>query len=219
MTTPRALEDLVDVVHTLLSDQGCPWDREQTHETLIPYLLEEVHELIEALETGSPEDITEELGDVLYQVLFHAELLSTRADNPVDIDDVAAVVAHKMRARHPHVFEETADISVDEVKKRWADIKAEQKAHRTSAVEGIPQKLSALARAQSVVHRGLAVVHIPPRDEGMAWNTSEELGQVLLHLVHQADQRGVSAETALRQAVRGYEDQVRAAEADMNGLA
>lgn len=219
MTTSSALADLVDVVHTLLSDDGCAWDREQTHETLIPYLLEEVFELIEALETGSVEDITEELGDVLYQVLFHAEILSKRHDGPVNIQDVAAGVAEKMRSRHPHVFDNASNIGMEEIKKRWADIKAEQKSHRTSVLDGIPDKLSALARAQSVVHRGATTVPVDLLPEEQAPETAEDLGRLLLQLVSHADTRGFTAESALRQAVRDYEDQVRLTEADTTGLA
>jgi XTP/dITP diphosphohydrolase len=213
MTTPEALADLVDVVHTLLSEGGCPWDREQTHETLIPFLLEEVFELIEALETGSTDDITEELGDVLYQVVFHAELTSRRATNPVTIQDIAGVVVDKMRSRHPHVFEQATAVSVDEVKQRWVDIKAEQKSHRSSVLEGIPEKLSALARAQLVAHRGAQVVPIAVTPGLPDPENSAELGQMLLHLVSVAEQRGLNAESALRGVVREYEDRVRQAEA------
>lgn len=213
MTTPEAFTDLVDVVHTLVSEGGCPWDREQTHRTLIPYLLEEVYELIEALETGSTEDITEELGDVLYQIVFHAELTAHREVDPVSIGDVAGMVARKMRSRHPHVFERAATVSVAEVKKRWVDIKAEQKSHRSSVLEGIPDKLSALARAQLVVHRGskVALIAVPPGSPEP--QTSAELGEALLHLVSAAEQRGLNAESALRGVVRDYENRVRDAEA------
>lgn len=213
MTTPTPLADLVDVVHTLLSEGGCPWDREQTHLTLIPYLLEEVFELIEALETGSPEDITEELGDVLYQIFFHAELTARRDADPVSIQDVSEAIADKMRSRHPHVFDQVARVSVDEVKQRWVDIKAEQKSHRSSVLEGIPEKLSALARAQSVVHRGSGVASFLPTPGLPAPETSAELGEMLFHLVGVAESRGFDAESALRRVVRDYENRVRQGEA------
>ena len=213
MTTPEALADLVDVVHTLLSEGGCPWDREQTHETLIPFLLEEVFELIEALEAGSTEDITEELGDVLYQVVFHAEITARRATDPVGIQDIAGVVVDKMRSRHPHVFDQAAEVSVAEVKRRWVDIKAEQKSHRSSVLEGIPERLSALARAQLVAHRGAQVVPIAVKPGLPDPENSAELGEMLLHLVSVAEQRGLNAESALRGVVRDYENRVRQAEA------
>lgn len=213
MTTPTPLADLVDVVHTLLSEGGCPWDREQTHQTLIPYLLEEVFELIEALETGSPEDVTEELGDVLYQILFHAELTARRDADPVSIQDVSKAIADKMRRRHPHVFDRAATLSVDEVKQRWVDIKAEQKSHRSSVLEGIPEKLSALARAQLVVHRGSAVVALATKPGLPEPETTAELGEALFHLVGVAEQRGLNAESALRAVVRDYEKLVSQGEA------
>ncbi len=213
MTTPTALGDLVDVVHTLLGEDGCPWDREQTHETLIPYLLEEVFELIEALETGSAQDITEELGDVLYQILFHAEITARRVGDPVDIDDIAGAVADKMRSRHPHVFDQVTAVSVDDVKQRWADIKAEQKSHRTSVLEGIPEKLSALARAQLVAHRGSAVAQSATTPGWPEPENTQELGDMLFHLVAVAQVRGLNAESALRGVVREYENRVRQGEA------
>jgi XTP/dITP diphosphohydrolase len=213
MTTPTALGDLVDVVHTLLGEDGCPWDREQTHETLIPYLLEEVFELIEALETGSAQDITEELGDVLYQILFHAEITARRVGDPVDIDDIAGAVADKMRSRHPHVFDQVTAVSVDDVKQRWADIKAEQKSHRSSVLEGIPEKLSALARAQLVAHRGSAVAQSATTPGWPEPENTQELGDMLFHLVAVAQVRGLNAESALRGVVREYENRVRQGEA------
>jgi XTP/dITP diphosphohydrolase len=98
------LSRLIATMATLRGPDGCPWDREQTHASLVEHLLEETFELIEALEEGSPGDIREELGDVLYQVLFHADIAAAYPDDAFDIDDVAADVEAKMRERHPHVF-------------------------------------------------------------------------------------------------------------------
>jgi XTP/dITP diphosphohydrolase len=227
------LAALVDTMAVLRGPGGCPWDAEQTHESLVGYLLEEVFELIEALEAGSRPDMTEELGDVLYQVLFHADLAAAHPTEPFTIEDVAAVVDKKMRERHPHVFADGDAHTVDEVIKRWDEIKAEQKDHRESALDGIPQRLSALARAQSVIKRAgdklptdaSASTHPvdaellraePLTAEPMTAEpitTEQELGRALFALVLQAKAQGLDAERALRTHVRAVEDRVRAGEA------
>jgi len=218
MSANDALHRLVETMATLRGPGGCPWDAEQTHESLVPYVLEEVYELIEALESGSPEDVKEELGDVLYQVLFHADIAAHATNSPFTIDDVAAAVDEKMRVRHPHVFAEGDAKSVDEVVARWDEIKKEQKSHRESVVEGIPEGLSALARAASVLKRSKDILPAPtPQDSTVT--TEEDLGEQLLAIVARARAQGLDAERALRQATRNWEDRVRATEqASRNGV-
>jgi XTP/dITP diphosphohydrolase len=212
MSPHPSLEQLIATMATLRGDGGCPWDAEQTHESLVAYLLEEVFELVEALESGSRDDIREELGDVLYQVLFHADIASTDPIDPFTIDDVAAVVDRKMQDRHPHVFADGEARTVAEVTTRWAEIKAEQKAHRESRLDGIPAKLSALARTQSVLRRSLDLA--PAKDLGSHTMASEaELGEALFDVVALAHERGFDAERALRSATRAFEQGVREAEA------
>ena len=211
MTADDALRRLVETMATLRGPGGCPWDAEQTHESLVPYILEEVYELVEALESGSPEDVKEELGDVLYQVLFHADIAAHATNSPFTIDDVAAAVDDKMRVRHPHVFADGDATSVDEVVTRWEEIKKEQKAHRESVVEGIPEKLSALARAASVLKRSRDILPGPSASHP-TFATEEELGQHLLAVVAQAREQGLDAERALRRATREWEERVRDAE-------
>lgn len=185
---------LIATMATLRGPGGCPWDAEQTHESLVGYLLEETFELIEALESGSRDDIREELGDVLYQILFHADIAADDPLDPFTIDDVAAEVDAKMRQRHPHVFADGEARTVAEVTQAWNDIKAEQKKDRSSPYEGIPGKLSALARAASVLRRGgeegdiaVSPLHIPPANE-------KELGELLLSIVADAGRRGLDAD-------------------------
>ena len=218
MSANDALQRLVATMATLRGPGGCPWDAEQTHQSLVPYVVEEVFELVEALESGSPDDVKEELGDVLYQVLFHADIAAHATDSPFTIDDVAAAVDEKMRVRHPHVFAEGDAKSVDEVVARWDEIKKEQKSHRESVVEGIPEKLSALARAASVLKRSKDILPAPtPQDSTVT--TEEELGEQLLAIVARARAQGLDAERALRQATRVWEDRVRATEqASRNGV-
>lgn len=213
------LDALIATVATLRGEGGCPWDAEQTHASLVPYVLEEVFELVEAIESGTRNDVLEELGDVLYQVLFHADIGASDPSEPFTIDDVARDVDAKMRRRHPHVFDEDGGASVDEVVARWETIKATEKNHRTSAVEGIPGHLSALARAQSVLGRAKDLVAAPTHPLAVGVATEEELGELLLAVVAAAKTRGHNPETALRAATRNFEARVRDAEASSSGLA
>ncbi len=147
------LLDLVAVMDRLRSPGGCPWDAQQTHESLVPYLLEEAHEAVEAIESGDRAHMAEELGDVLLQVVFHARVAQEHPDAPFGIDDVAGGIVEKLVRRHPHVF---ADVDADtaaEVSANWEQIKAEEKAGRTSALDGIPAGLPALARADKAASR------------------------------------------------------------------
>jgi XTP/dITP diphosphohydrolase len=147
-----SLRALNEVVERLRAPGGCPWDREQTHRTLSPYLLEEAHEALEAIDSGSDEHLREELGDVLLQVLMHSAIAAERGDG-FDIGDVAEVTRAKMINRHPHVF---ADVSVSgpaEVVVNWERIKAGEKSARISLLEGVPRTLPGLAHAQGIQKR------------------------------------------------------------------
>lgn len=149
------LRESVAVMDRLYSPGGCPWDREQTHETLVRYLLEEAHELAEAIETGDRAGMREELGDLLLQVLFHARIASEHESDPFTVDDVAADLVAKLVRRHPHVF---ADVDVTTgdgyaaLYAQWDEIKQQEK-RRESVLEGIPLAQGALARAQKVLSR------------------------------------------------------------------
>ncbi len=145
---PDPLRDVVAVMDRLYSPGGCPWDREQTHESLVRYLLEEAHELADAIETGDRAGMREELGDLLLQVLFHARIASEEPE-PFTVDDVAADLAAKLVRRHPHVF---ADTEVTDLHQQWDAIKKAEK-QRTSVLEGISHTQGALARAQKVLSR------------------------------------------------------------------
>lgn len=214
-----ALDALIGVMARLRGPGGCAWDAEQTHESLTPYLIEESHELVDAIEHGTRDDVLEELGDVLYQVLFHADLAAAHETEPFTIDDVAARSMAKMVGRHPHVFGEgvTAD-TADEVSANWQRWKAAEKPARTSVLDGIPAGLPALARAEKVAGRaadlGVAAPASPAAiDEGMLAD-EQALGIHLLALATAARARGLDAERALRTALRDYEELIRSAEAE-----
>jgi len=218
MTTDdhTALQRLIETVSTLRGPGGCPWDAEQTHRSLVPYLVEEVFELVEAIEAGSRADIREELGDVLYQVLFHADIAAADALDPFTIDDVAAGVEHKMRERHPHVFADGDARTLDEVVTAWAEIKAAHKADRSSVLEGIPDRLPALQRAASVLKRSRSIqvdVPVSPIDV----DDHDELGRILLAIVAAAARAGLDPEAALRGETRRLEEAIREVEASEGG--
>jgi len=196
------LLDLVAVMDRLRSPGGCPWDAQQTHESLVPYLLEEAHEAVEAIESGDRAHMAEELGDVLLQVVFHARVAQEHPDAPFGIDDVAGGIVEKLVRRHPHVF---ADVDADtaaEVSANWEQIKAEEKAGRTSALDGIPAGLPALARADKAASR-LHRAGLSALAEQAAGGTA--VGARLMALVLEARGRGEDPEAALRAVVRALE--------------
>lgn len=189
---------------------GCPWDAQQTHESLAKYAIEEAHEVAEAAEAGRPEELQEELGDLLLQVLFHAEIAEQTGS--FTLTDVADTLVAKLQRRHPHVFADSEASTPEEVEANWDEIKrAEQK--RTHPLEGIPANLPALMRAQKVLSRaGRAGLPLPEPPNGVDAGehpTSPPLGSIgtdLLALVHRAESAGVDAEQALRYATRNLED-------------
>ncbi|NMR21336.1 nucleoside triphosphate pyrophosphohydrolase [Cellulomonas fimi] len=229
----------------LRSPGGCPWDAEQTHESLVPFALEEAYELAEAVEAGDRVGMREELGDLLLQVVFHARLAQEHATDRFDVDDVARDVVDKLVRRHPHVF--AADGTPHEPGEpgepvppgppgqaaerdgadpdphvRWDRIKRAEK-QRTSALEGIPLALGALARGQKVMsraHRSGLVVDVAAvaRDHARqgpdAAQRAADVGARLLALTAEAHALGVDAEAALRGAVRALEAAVRTAEGE-----
>ncbi len=197
---------LIGVMHALRT--GCPWDAEQTHTSLVHYLVEETCEVIEAVETGSDADLVEELGDLLLQVLFHSEIAAE--SGRFDIEDVAARIADKLIARHPYVF---ADAEVpDDLNASWEQKKAVEK-RRDSVLDGIPQQLSALARAHKVISRARS--HgLQPEQYGVQPATvdAEDLGAEFLRLVAACQARGLDPEQEARSALRAVEARLKETE-------
>ena len=191
--------------------EKCVWSERITHRDLIPYLIEESHEVIEAVEGGTRADLREELGDLLWQVLFHAAIAAQDPDDPFDIDDVARTLTAKMVRRHPHVFAGEVARTPEEVLVHWNAAKAAEKRARTSVLDGVPRGMPALALAQKVAGRAAGVgVAVPERVEDPA--SESELGDALLALVATARTNGWDAERALRERLRMLEDEVRGAE-------
>lgn len=200
----------------------CVWTQQIDHRDLVPYLVEESAELIDAVEEGSRVELREELGDLLWQVLFHAEIASRDPDDPFDIDDVARGLTEKMVRRHPHVFGDAVATTPEEVLVHWNAAKAAEKSSRTSVLDGVSTHMPSLALAQKLLGKASSVGLTPPgsageRGTGVAERpgpTDEtELGDALLALVATARANGWDAERALRERLRELERGIRAAEA------
>ncbi|BDI23601.1 MazG family protein [Herbiconiux sp. L3-i23] len=203
------LVELVEVMHRLRRE--CAWDAEQTHASLVPYLIEESAELVDAIEAGDTEEMREELGDVLYQVLFHADLAAATPGEGFDIDDVAAATAEKMRSRHPHVFGDSDATTTTEITAQWDAIKKVEKSQRTSVLDGIPKGMPSLSLADKMLKRSAGIdVALPTASVDIADEAA--LGRELLALVVTARKNGLDAERSLRDALRGLDRAVRSAE-------
>ncbi|MFE8962872.1 nucleoside triphosphate pyrophosphohydrolase [Streptomyces iakyrus] len=201
------LLDLVQVMDRIRAE--CPWSSRQTHEGLAKYGIEEAYELVEAIEEGDRDELREELGDVLLQVVFHARIAEEGrpedGEEPFSIDDVAGGIVAKLIHRHPHVFGDATATTPEEVKEHWLRTKAVEK-QRTSVTEGIPLGQPGLALAAKLAARTRTAnldVPLPP---------VEGIGYDLLALAVRAESEGVDPEAALRAAARAYRDAIRKAE-------
>jgi tetrapyrrole methylase family protein/MazG family protein len=171
---PRFVE-LLTMMARLRGEGGCPWDREQTRETLRPFLVEETYEVLDALDAGDPAHIREELGDLLFQVVFHAEIARERGE--FSMADLLGALITKMTRRHPHVFEDRPVSSAAEALAQWEAIKGAEK-HGASALAGVPRALPALHRAQRVQHKAARVGFDWSDAAGALEKVREELGEV-----------------------------------------
>lgn len=220
-------DELVRVMARLRAPDGCPWDAEQTHRSLRPYLLEEAYEALEAIDAQDWPRLCDELGDVLLQVVFHAQLAAERGD--FDIDDVTAAIVTKLKRRHPHVFGDTTVSGSAEVVDRWEQLKREETGYqeRESALDGIPRALPALQHAHKVQKRAARAGFdwddiAGPRakideelrevDEAGAAAIEDEIGDLLFAVVNYARFRGVEPENALRRANARFARRFRAVE-------
>jgi XTP/dITP diphosphohydrolase len=218
MTMPGGPEDRLRELAAVMSRlrRECPWDAKQTHESLAPHLLEESYEALEALESGDPGALREELGDVLLQVMFHAEIASERTDGTsYTIDDVAGGIAEKLIRRHPHVFGDVSVSGADEVKQNWEAIKAAERAAKGggpgSVLDGVPfgqPALALTAQLQRRAERAGVPAELSDLPDGGA--AVSEIGAELFALVARARAAGLDPELELRAAARAYRDRVLA---------
>lgn len=216
-----AINQLAEVMATLRSRRGCPWDREQTHESLKRYLLEEAHEVLEAVDAQDADKLAEELGDLLLQIVFHAQIAAEQG--AFDLEEVAERIVRKLRRRHPHVFGELTVEDAEEVLVNWERLKREEAGYedRRSALDGVPKSLPALMHAAEAQKRAARLGFDWDDVEGPIAKVEEELdelkgafaaagasseqvrdelGDLLFAVVNAARWLGVDAEDALRRA-------------------
>lgn len=199
---------LVEVMDRLRSPGGCAWDAEQTHESLIKYLLEESYEFIDSIETNDREGMREELGDVLLQVYFHSRIAQDHPTDPFTIDDVAGAIADKLIGRHPHVFGDVQVSGTEEIKDNWEAIKAAEKG-RTSAIEGVAMSQPALPLVAKLIYR--ADKYGTPLDINSYSDqpaTEESVGKALAEVIAWAYQNEIDPELALRAQARAMVEQI-----------
>ncbi len=171
----RPLYQFEEIIAALRGENGCPWDRKQTHQSLRPYLIEEAYEALDAIESGDPHHIREELGDILLQIYLHAEI--AREQNHFTIDDVARSIIEKIILRHPHVFGDARVRDADHVADRWEQIKKTEKPHRESILDGVPKHLPALLKAYRIQQKVSRVGFDWERIEDVAAKLDEEVGE------------------------------------------
>jgi len=210
--TQSHLQRLVEVMDRLRSPGGCAWDAEQTHESLIKYLLEESYEFIDAIETDDRAGMREELGDVLLQVYFHSRIAQDHPTDPFSIEDVAGAIADKLISRHPHVFENLEVSGTEEIIENWEAIKAREKG-RTSAIEGIAMSQPALPLVAKILYRADKYNVDLRVDEFSSQKATEKaVGEALASVIAWAHENGIDPESALRAQAREMIRQIQAAE-------
>lgn len=224
----REISSLTRIMARLRGPKGCPWDRKQDHRTLRPMILEEVYELLEAIDQGDDQALREELGDVLLHIVFHAQLARER--KAFDFKAVARELAEKLVRRHPHVFGRERLATSSQVLKRWHQLKQQEKPTRRSSLDGVPRHMPALLRAQNLQKRAARVGFEWPdpsqgipakireelrelnRTRGRGPAFARELGDLLFTLVNLARHRKVDAESACRDATERFARRVRSIE-------
>jgi XTP/dITP diphosphohydrolase len=206
---------LREVMDKLRSPGGCPWDAEQTHQSLLKYLLEESYEFIESVENNDRQDMQEELGDLLLQVYFHSRMAEEDANQPFNIEDVAKSVADKLIRRHPHVFAGATVDNSQDVLENWEKQKALEKG-RSSIIDGVPLAQPALPLAAKVVYRINKLNYSLPISQPIKLNdqtNQDQFGEILLGLIAQAVEKGLDPEAALRGATKTLIAQIQEQEA------
>ena len=211
------IDELIQTARKLRAPGGCPWDAEQSHQSLTKYLIEETYELIEAIESNDRQQILEELGDVLYHVVFHSDLAESGSlGEPFNIQDVAELSVAKMQGRHPHVFGTKEELEKykaetgDDVMKSWDAHKMKEKPERQSVLDGIPSALPALLLADKVIGKAQKL-GVLDSESKPAFELADEdqLGGLLLALVLSAKQQGLDSERALRETLRELQVEIR----------
>ena len=222
------LERLIEIISILRSENGCKWDREQTHDTLKRNMLEEAYEAVDAINDNDMKHLCEELGDVLLQVVLHAQI--AKEEKAFDIEDVAKGLGDKLIHRHPHVFGDVKVSSTEEILDNWEKLKKEEKPHRTSVLDGISKSQAALMSAQKISKKAVKVGFEWPNEDSLyncvlseikefkeaktQEDKEEELGDILFAIVNLARWNKIDAEQALLKANKKFTARFREMEAN-----
>ena len=220
------LERLIEIIDILRSENGCKWDREQTHTTLRKNMLEEAYEAVDAIDDNDMKHLQEELGDVLLQVVLHAQI--AKEEKSFDIEDVAKQISDKLVHRHPHVFGDVKVDSTQEILDNWEKLKKEEKPHRTSIMDGISRAQAALMSAQKISKKAVNVGFEWPNEDSLydcvlseikefkeaktQDEKEDELGDILFAVVNLARWNKIDAEQALLRANKKFISRFRAME-------
>lgn len=224
------IERLVEIIDILRSENGCQWDREQTHESLKRNMIEEAYEAVDAIDDNDSKHLKEELGDVLLQVVLHSQI--AKESNEFNIEDVAKGISDKLVHRHPHVFGDVKVSSTDEIIDNWEKLKKEEKPHRTSIMDGISKAQSALMSAQKISKKAVKVGFEWPDEKSLydcviseikefseaktQQEKEEEMGDILFAVVNLARWNKIDAEQALLKANKKFIKRFRAMEENAN---
>ncbi len=222
--TNEGLIQLREVMNQLRSPGGCPWDAEQTHDSLIKYLIEETYETIDAIDSKNRDHLVEELGDLLLQVFFHARIGEEREDESFDIDDVAKGISAKLIRRHPHVFPNDLGEIIDApdaafVEQNWQALKNAEKA-RVSVTDGVPVSMPPLTQISKLVTRLLNDNQTPPISPEISSKaqhlalSAQESTELILALIANMQGSGIDAERQMRERVADFRARIQAQEAD-----
>ncbi|HIJ59292.1 MAG TPA: nucleoside triphosphate pyrophosphohydrolase [Nitrospirae bacterium] len=217
----KEIDLLIEIMSKLRSNNGCPWDKVQTHQSLKGYLLEETYEVIDTIDRSNYDELKEELGDLLFQIIFHSQLASEKGF--FDFKDVCSIIAKKMISRHPHVFSDKKFDSLEEVSKQWQERKKEEGKNKESIFDGIPSELPSLLKAQRIQSRASKVgfdwddvKDAMPKiyeeidelrdniNRGNSEGIEEELGDILFSIVNVARLLKINSEDALRKTVNKF---------------
>ncbi len=221
------IERLIEIIDILRSENGCEWDREQTHQSLKRNMIEEAYEAVDAIDDNDFKHMQEELGDVLLQVVLHSQI--AKEENVFNIEDVAKGISDKLVHRHPHVFGDVKVSSTDEILDNWEKLKKEEKPHRTSIMDGISRSQAALMSAQKISKKAVKVGFEWPDEDSLydcviseikefkeaktQEEKEEELGDILFAVVNLARWNKIDAEQALLKANKKFISRFRAMEA------
>lgn len=224
------IERLIEIIEILRSENGCKWDREQTHETLRRNMLEEAYEAVDAIDDNDFKHLQEELGDVLLQVVLHSQI--AKEEKAFNIEDVAKTISDKLVHRHPHVFGDVKVNSTDEILDNWEKLKKEEKPHRTSIMDGVSHSQSALMSAQKISKKAVKVGFEWPNEELLYdcvlseikefqsaktfKEKEEELGDILFAVVNLARWNKIDAEQALLKSNKKFMNRFREMESNAN---